>query len=101
MSETFTATETGKQVITKDPDAILDYSIKWTDWLISPDTIITATAVSDDLALTIVSVVHDGYIVTMWVSGGTPGGRSSLRCRITTQAGRTDDRTVYLKIKER
>lgn len=59
MSETFTATETGKQVITKDPDAILDYSIKWTDWLISPDTIITATAVSDDLALTIVSVVHD------------------------------------------
>lgn len=106
--DTFVVNEkTGKATITKDPDAVLDYTFDWTAWLDSvTDSISTHTAVvtsgvtpASNVAVDGSSVV--GKTVVVWVSGGVVGETVALRCRIDTAGNRIDDRTVYLKIKER
>ena len=104
--ETFTVSSSGKVVILKDPDAVLDYTFDWTDWLAAaddPDDVITTAdcEASTTVSGTVDATYHDASRVTAWVSGGEVGEQITLRCRITTQAGRIDDRTVYLKVKER
>lgn len=106
MSESFVVGSTGKAVIPKDPNAVLDYTIDWTLWLDAiPDTIQSAVAAIDNAAAaggTInSSTIVGGKAVVIWVGGGTVGQTMALRCRITTVGLRTDDRTVYLKVKER
>lgn len=101
MAETFVVSDTGKPEILKDPNAILDYSFDWTTWL-GADTISGVQVLTDDASLLVQGApAHNGKIATVWVSGGTPGGKAAVTCRITTTEGRVDDRTVYLKIRER
>jgi hypothetical protein len=104
MSETFVVGASGKPVITKDPNAVLDYIFDWTAWLVA-DVIQTATPAIIDFATTggVIdsSAISGGNKVIVWVSGGIVGQTIGLRCRIATTGGRTDDRTVYLKVKER
>lgn len=106
--ETFVIdSKTGKALIIKDPDAVLDYTFDWTAWLDAiGDTISTksvaVTSGSDPASnIAVASSTVVGKTVVVWVSGGAAGETASLRCRITTVGGRTDDRTVYLKVKER
>jgi hypothetical protein len=95
----------GKPTITKDPEATLDYTENWTDWLAAADTpadtITTATVATASLSVTVDSVSHDTTHVTAWVSGGVPGETAALVYTITTAGGRIDERTLYLKIKDR
>lgn len=91
----------------KDPDAVLDYSVNWAQWL-DTDEIITSQSVS-------VSPVTDtrpmqvdrseldstGTIVVAWVSGGETGQRYRLTFQITTDAGRTDERSMNINVLER
>lgn len=106
----------GKYSILKDPNAKLDYSLDWADWLDFDDTIASLSIIADT-----VNVVSSGFtniaaapatgsvaaivkanVTTAIVSGGTVGSTHSLTFRITTVSGsRIEDRTVYLKIKER
>jgi hypothetical protein len=103
----FVQEKSGKWVIDKDPDALLDYSFDWTAWLAvsdPADTITTHAAsivTGTSLTATIENSAEAGGIVTVWVSGGAAGEKVGVRCRITSASGRIDDRTVYLKIKER
>ena len=102
--ETFSVSSTGKASIPKDPNAVLDYTFDWTDWLAAASTpadTITAAEVIVDIGATVQTTVFDTQKVTAWVSGGTPGTTLALRCRVTTAGGRVEDRTVYLKVKER
>lgn len=109
MSDSFTISASGKASIVKDPNAVLDYIFDWTEWLdANGDTIVDKdVAVTGEVGSTI--AVDQAVIagaskkVIAWVSGGTPGETCALRCRITTSnaPARIDDRTVYLKIKER
>ena len=95
----------------KDPDAVLDFKFDWktasngrgfTDWLDTTETIasivITATAGitvdSSELADTNTSVI-------VWLSGGTDGTSYTVACRITTSAGRVDERTITISVAER
>lgn len=92
--------------IEKDPDAYLDYAIDFTDWLAEvSDTIATASAVvdPDDDAVVEGVEVLGGTIVRVWVSGGEAGTTVALTVSIVTAnvPPRLDDRTVFLKIKER
>lgn len=99
-TDTFVVTA-GKPTILKDPNAVLDYTMSWAAWLVAAgnDTIASVVSVGD--AVTVNSTTNNATTVTIWVSGGTVGVRGSVRVRITTVGGRTDDRTVYFKIKER
>jgi hypothetical protein len=107
MSETFELQANGTYQILKDPDAVLDYTFDFTDWLdLVSDTINTAVCSIVDAPTTggaVNSSAIVGKKVVAWVSGGTPGKKIALRCRITTNnsPARVDDRTVYLKVKER
>lgn len=103
MAETYTVdSKTGKATITKDPDAVLDYVFDWTEWLDGvTDTLSTAAPVMEEGDAVVESHTIVGKKVHVWVSGGTAGSTSRLRCRIATAGGRVDDRSVFLKIKER
>lgn len=82
----------------KDPDAVLDYAWDWSAWL-DGDTITSADVTGD--GVTIASVTHDDTRVTAWISGGDVNTAVAVTCRVTTAAGRTDDRAVRLDIKNR
>ena len=101
-TDTYKETGVNRPSIPKDPDAVLDYSFDWTDWMDGvTDTIdsvvITASGVAVD------SIVPSGDVVTVWVSGGTPGEVATVTCSVTTNStpARKDDRTIYLIVKER
>ena len=87
-------------VFVKDKDATLDYTWDWSDWL-GQDTISVASVTVDDNTLQINSVAQNATAVTVWVSGGQPGKRYGLTCRVTTTGGRADERTIFLDVIER
>lgn len=94
------------QLIEHDPQAVLDYSFDFAvpnmrgeTWL-GGDTIADATVTCADVTVTVSGVVHDDTKVTCWVTGGTLG-MVGLRCHILTLAGREDDRTLWMTIKQR
>jgi len=85
----------------KDPDAVLDYTFAWTAWLTAiEDTIDTVEWIPDE-GLTVANSSYTTTTATAFVSGGTVGETLKLTCRITTLDGRTDDRTITLKIVDR
>lgn len=85
----------------KDPNAVLDYTFDWGPWL-APllDTIVSVVWVPGE-GLTIGSTSFTPTTATAFVSGGVEGTTPSLTCRITTAGGRTDDRSISLKIINR
>jgi hypothetical protein len=87
------------QSFTKDPNAVLDYQIDWSTWL-GTDTISSATwTVATGLTKTTDSKTTT--TTTVWLSGGTAGTTYSVACRIVTAGGRTDDRTVQIKVEDK
>lgn len=87
--------------ITKDPDAVLDYGWDWAAWLASGDTIASYTlTVTSGGTVTIDSDSDDGTSVVAFISGGTTG-RSVVTCHIVTTAGREDDRSIILDVRDR
>lgn len=83
----------------KDPDAVLDFSFDWaTNWLEPAETIVDFTVTT---GLTVDSSAEFDGVVTVWLSGGTAGENYPLTCRIVTSAGRTDDRTMTIRVRER
>jgi hypothetical protein len=101
MTDTYVVDDRGRPKINKDPDAVLDYKFNWATYLTAiTDTIVAAEAEADK-GVEIDSVSFTTTSVTVWASGGDVGETAVLTCRITTLGGRTDDRSVYLKIVER
>ena len=104
--ETYVIKSNGKAVIQKDPNAVLDYGFVWTPYLQNvTDTIVDAEFIVDP-SLTIERTLFDATTATVWLAGGVapePPAANELRvtCRITTVEGRTDDRSIFLKIVER
>lgn len=102
MTDTYVIDQaTGKAVIGKDPNAVLDFPFDWSAWL---------AGVSDTLQAATYTVSGGGVldrqtisatVSTPWISGGVSGSTIKLSCRVTTIAGRTDERTVYIKVKDR
>ncbi len=93
--------------IDHDPQAKLDYTWDWTDWL-GGDTIISATVtakVEEARDPTDVVTIDDVWpspkTITAWISGGVHGTPCAVTCRITTTAGRIDDRTIRLRVRDR
>lgn len=92
---------TGKATILKDPDATLDYSFDWTAWLLAISDTISSKSFIVVAPIVIVSQSVVGGICTVFLSGGVVGTTYPVVNRIVTAGGRTEDRTIYLKIKDR
>ena len=84
----------------KDPSAVLDYVFDWTEWLATGETIDNYT-ITADTGITVDSSTEDTGKVTVWLSGGTAGINYKVACLITTTAGRTDERTIWIKVVDR
>ncbi len=84
----------------KDPSAVLDYVFDWTEWLATGETI-TDHTITADTGITVDSSTELDGKVTVWLSGGTAGINYKVACLITTSAGRTDERTIWIKVVER
>lgn len=85
---------------TKDPQAVLDYSLDWSLWLSDLEAI-TVAAWSVPAGLTKDSETLDSAIATVWVSGGTAGVDYTITCTVTTDQGRTDQRSLLLRCRDR
>lgn len=106
-----TTKPSGKKYAVKDPNAVLDFTFDWTDWLADlGDTYQTHDFIIEDpdgAGVPLVegqSFYQDGKI-TVFLSGGTTGMTHKVTCRITTFGSggtvRIDDRSLYVQIKER
>ena len=84
----------------KDPSAVLDWMFDWSDWLAAAETI-TDHTITADTGITVDSSTEDAGKVTVWLSGGTAGINYKVACLVTTSAGRTDERTMWIKVVER
>jgi hypothetical protein len=85
----------------KDPNATLDYIMDWrpalTPWLALGESIINVVwTIPAPLAEASSSNTADD--ATAFISGGTEGTRYEVACKITTDAGRIDERSFYLNI---
>lgn len=87
-----------QQDFIKDPDAVLDYTINWAAWL-DGDTISTSTWTVAD-GITIDSEAETTTTTTVWFSGGTVGQDYNATNHIVTVAGREDDRTICIRVRQ-
>ena len=82
----------------KDPNATLDYTFDWSLYLTPLADVISSVTWVLSSGLTKVSQSNTTSTATAFVSGGVLGATETITCRITTASGRTDDRTVNLRI---
>lgn len=87
-------------VFLKDPDAVLDYGLDWSSWLSDGETI-SASNWTVPTGLTKDSQSSTGTDTTVWLSGGTVGLSYEVTNRISTNQGRTDDRTIQIAVRQR
>ena len=99
MSTGFTASG-GTQTILKDPDAVLDYTVDWSDWL-GADTITGTPTWTVGTGLTKASQTNTTTTATAWLSGGTAGSDYTVACKIVTTGGRTDERSFTVQVRTR
>ncbi len=87
-----------------DPNAVLDFEIDFTQWLATGETIVS-TVIEADEGVTVAPegrpTTTGGGVVTVWLTGGTVGAVYDVTCRISTTAGRTDDRTIRVRSYQR
>lgn len=88
-----------------DPDATLDYSIDWSAWLQPGETIVASTwhGVPDEMTIGTDAHApsHTDTKTTVWLSGGHRNRRHKITNRVTTSAGRVDDRSITLTVRHR
>ena len=90
---------TGEVYAYKSPLSTVDYGWDWSDWLAFDvnDFIVSADlSFSGGISGNTFSVTSDS--VGAWVSGGADGSVCSVTCRIITNNGRTDQRTILLYV---
>ena len=91
----------------KDPIATLDYSLDWGSWLLSGETIQSATwtITSDQIPVTGDATVSQSVVVggvcSAWITAGNIGTVYTADCVIVTSGGRTDARSITLTIIQR
>jgi len=88
------------EIFLKDPDAVLDYAMDWSDWLADSETISSYTVTVDD-GLTKDSDSESDGIVTIWLSGGMVNTTYNVVVHIVTSSSRTDDRTFRVIVIQR
>jgi len=90
-----------------DKEAKLDFSWKWDAWLTAvSDTILSQTVEPSEpagLQFTGASITNAALRVSAFIDIGTGvvGAKYRVPCKIVTAAGRTDRRSIYIKIAER
>ena len=92
-------------LLLKDPDAVLDYAIDWGAEYLSPGDLIADSnwsVIPDEVGG--VSIVGDNFDATtasVKAAGGLSGRLYKLVNRVVLESGRTDDRSIVLRVENR
>jgi hypothetical protein len=87
---------------TKDPAAHLDYALDWNTWLEDGEAITASTwETPDGITEATPAPTHGDGRTVIWLSGGTPGQLYRVTNRVTTTAGRTDERSLSIRCTHR
>lgn len=94
--------------IRKDPEAVLTYSMDWTDWLQNSEVLTSVTytlqvRANDPAPLVIEDegLAHTNTWSYVQLSGGQVGKTYTVTAEITTDAGNTDRRAFRIKAENR
>jgi len=91
---------TQSQTLRKDPSAVLDYSLDWSDWLES-DEVISASVWTVATGIIEDSRTFGDTATIIWLSGGTAGKSYIVANKVTTSGGRTDERSFEIVVENR
>lgn len=86
-------------VFSKDPSAVLDYTMDWRQWL--GDDAISSVAWTLPAGIANAGTTFSSSTTTIWLSGGTAGTSYSVYATVVTVGGRTEKRTIKITVIER
>lgn len=86
---------------TKDPDAVLDYSVDWLLWLAGDQISSSEWILEPGATIQNITDTFTTSRTVVWLSGGDKGITYLVTNRIVTAGGRTDDRTISVKVEDR
>jgi hypothetical protein len=86
---------------TKDPDAVLDYSVDWSLWLAGDEIFTSEWLLEEGALIEKATDSNNTTKATVWLRGGQAGTTYLVTNRIVTVGGRTDDRTISVKVEDR
>jgi len=86
---------------TKDPDAVLDYSVDWSAWLAGDEIASSQWLLGVGALLEVLTDTNTATSATVWLQGGQAGITYLVTNRIVTAGGRTDDRTISVRVEDR
>jgi hypothetical protein len=84
----------------KDPAGIVDYTVRWTSWLPSGDTI-SSSSWTVPAGLVKVSEANTDIDAVIFLASGTVGQIYEVTNRIATAGGRQNDQTISILIEEK
>ena len=87
----------------KDPQAVLRHSMDWSEWLEEGESITGLPEVISSVPGQLVAdqVAVAAGVVSWRIGGGNAGTDYTLTVRVVTSLGRTDDRSIIYKVRER
>lgn len=91
-------------IFLKDPTATLDYAIDWQAAYLDGQTIQSSLwDVAPDAAggITVSAANHDGGRTMVTLAGGMRGMRYQITNRVTFSDGRSDDRSLDVRVEDR
>ncbi|MCK5425832.1 MAG: hypothetical protein KAI89_10685 [Emcibacter sp.] len=91
----------------KDPAATIDYTIDWSASYLLSGELITASSWTilpqgaiNDLSIDTILPIVSG-VATIFITSGIAGKTYQLTNRITTDQGRTDERSITIRVEEK
>jgi len=92
-------------LLLKDPEAVLDYAIDWGAEYLGEEDLLAESSWSVDPdesgGVAIVGSEFGGRTSTVQAGGGIAGRLYRLSNRVTTLSGRTDERSIVLRVEQR
>ncbi|MEQ1887569.1 MAG: hypothetical protein ABL951_00135 [Alphaproteobacteria bacterium] len=90
------------QFYVKDPGAVLDYSIDWGGgYLQGGETLSSSIWTIFPGDMTQSAAGNTASVATVTVTGGVAGQIYQMSNRITTSQGRTDERSITVRVEQR
>lgn len=82
----------------KDPDAVRPFVFDWSRYLAPTGDTIDSATVTVEAGLTKDSSSNTDTTVTVWLSGGSVNTTYTVACKVVTNGGVTDERTVTIEV---
>ncbi len=84
----------------KDSDALSDFSVDWSSWLATGETISTSEWTVPS-GLTEGATTESSGVATVWLSGGAVGTTYRVSNKISTSESRVDERSFFVRVTDR